>query len=306
MPVGVGRSLRLPLEGFEIVPRLRAVSSRIPSESLLPPREQVWLRVALVGAPVVALIGAVVSLALSPAIRPGLILAGLVLPTVIVTLLGAAIWRRPFLFAAARGHQRRGAGRGRRAAGRHGRRGRRAPDQRRPRSRARSTRAQLRLASIGASSSRAVGVALAVLVGPAHVLFMGTATGITIASFTALIAFALALGWRATTSLRAALDASQSEIAARNAAEARLERTSTLLSAIVDASPLATQAFTLDRTVTIWNPASERIFGWTAEELIGRPMPIGDGPRRRARHRPPSASRARSPARWPGASASAA
>ena len=133
--------------------------------------------------------------------------------------------------------------------------------------------AQLRVASIMAVVVVSLGVALAVLVGPAHVLFMGTATGVTIASFTALVAFALALGWRATTSLRTALDASQSEIAARNAAEARLERTSSLLSAIVDASPLATQAFTLDRTVTIWNPASERIFGWTADELIGRPMP---------------------------------
>ena len=29
----------------------------------------------------------------------------------------------------------------------------------------------------------------------------------------------------------------------------------------------------MDRTVTVWNPASERIFGWTAEEVIGQPMP---------------------------------
>ena len=191
------------------------MSSHIPSESVLPPREQVWLRVALVGAPVVALIGAVVSLALSPAIRPGLILAGLVLPTVIVTLLGAAIWRRTFLFAAAlainvealvagavlpdgmavavvaplisvalvQGSLELGAA----AAG---------VDRGRRRRRASASRWQ-------SSSDRA------------HVLFMGTATGITIASFTALIAFALALGWRATTSLRTALDASQSEIAAR-------------------------------------------------------------------------------------------
>ena len=254
------------------MPRLRAMSSRIPSESVLPPREQVWLRVALVGAPVVALIGAVVSLALSPAIRPGLILAGLVLPTVIVTLLGAAIWRRTFLFAAAVAINVEAL-----VAGAVLPDGMAvavvAPLISVALIQGSLDSAQLRLASIAAVVVASVSVALAVLVGPAHVLFMGTATGITIASFTALIAFALALGWRATTSLRPALDASQSEIAARNAAEARLERTSTLLSAIVDASPLATQAFTLDRTVTIWNPASERIFGWTADELIGRPMP---------------------------------
>ncbi len=37
---------------------------------------------------------------------------------------------------------------------------------------------------------------------------------------------------------------------------------------------MAVQAFTLDRTVTVWNAASERIFGWTAAELLGHPMPI--------------------------------
>ena len=213
------------------------------------------------------------SVVLSPAIGPGLVVAGVLLPAIIVVLLGAALWRRPFLFAAALMIDLEAIVAG--AA---------LPDgiavavvapmigvalvQSSLDSR------QLRLASIAAVVVTAIGVALAVLVGPASVLFVGTATAVTIASFTALVAFALALGWRATTSLRAALSASKSEIAARNAAEAKLERTSRLLSAIVDASPLATQAFTLDKTVTIWNPASERIFGWTAEELIGHPMPI--------------------------------
>jgi PAS domain S-box-containing protein len=254
------------------VPRPRAATSRSLPESVLPSREHGWLRVALVGGPLIALAGAVASLALSPVIGPGLVLAGVLLPAVIVGLLGAAIWRRPFLFAAVVAINLEALAAG--AA---------LPDgiaiavvapligvalvqgsldaQR------------LRLVSVAAVLVTGAGVALAVLVGPASVLFVGTATAITIAAFMALVAFALALGWRATTSLRTALDAAQSEISARNAAEAKLERTSTLLSAIVDASPLATQAFTLDRTVTIWNPASERIFGWTADELIGGPMP---------------------------------
>ena len=51
-----------------------------------------------------------------------------------------------------------------------------------------------------------------------------------------------------------------------------------MLSAIVESSPLATQAFAMDRTVTVWNKASERIFGWTAD---GGPWPAdarGDDP----------------------------
>ena len=81
--------------------RLRAASSRIHPESLLPSREHAWLRVALIGGPLIAFMGAVVSVALAPAIGPGLVLAGVLLPAVIVGLLGAALWRRPYLFAAA-------------------------------------------------------------------------------------------------------------------------------------------------------------------------------------------------------------
>ena len=70
-------------------------------DSLLPSREHAWLRVALIGGPLIAFVGAVVSVVLSPTIGPGLVLAGVLLPAIIVVLLGAALWRRPFLFAAA-------------------------------------------------------------------------------------------------------------------------------------------------------------------------------------------------------------
>lgn len=45
------------------------------------------------------------------------------------------------------------------------------------------------------------------------------------------------------------------------------------LDAVFRASPLALVATDLDGHVTAWNPAAERIFGWTAEEAIGRFMP---------------------------------
>jgi PAS domain S-box-containing protein len=42
------------------------------------------------------------------------------------------------------------------------------------------------------------------------------------------------------------------------------------LQALIDSSPLALVEFGLDTRIRLWNPAAERIFGWTAEEMIGR------------------------------------
>ena len=42
------------------------------------------------------------------------------------------------------------------------------------------------------------------------------------------------------------------------------------LQALIDASPLALVEFGLDTRIRLWNPAAERIFGWTREEMIGR------------------------------------
>jgi PAS domain S-box-containing protein len=64
------------------------------------------------------------------------------------------------------------------------------------------------------------------------------------------------------------------DLTTRKEAEARLGATTRLLQAIVDGSPAP--ILTLDRegTVTSWNPAAEAVFGWSADEAIGRTLPI--------------------------------
>jgi PAS domain S-box-containing protein len=42
------------------------------------------------------------------------------------------------------------------------------------------------------------------------------------------------------------------------------------LQALIDSSPLAIVEFGLDRCIRLWNPAAERIFGWSREEMLGR------------------------------------
>jgi PAS domain S-box-containing protein len=53
------------------------------------------------------------------------------------------------------------------------------------------------------------------------------------------------------------------DITARKAQEQRLH-------AVIDASPVALVEFGADTRIRLWNPAAERIFGWTSEEMLGR------------------------------------
>jgi len=62
-------------------------------------------------------------------------------------------------------------------------------------------------------------------------------------------------------------------VAEHRRAEAELERHSDrerLLSAAVQSSNDSIVTLTLDHIVTSWNPAAERLFGWTAKEMFGR------------------------------------
>lgn len=46
------------------------------------------------------------------------------------------------------------------------------------------------------------------------------------------------------------------------------------LAALIEASPLAIVAFDPEGVVTTWNPAAERIFGWSGNEALGTRLPF--------------------------------
>jgi PAS domain S-box-containing protein len=46
------------------------------------------------------------------------------------------------------------------------------------------------------------------------------------------------------------------------------------LRALEEAAPVSIVAFDRDGRVTIWNLAADRLFGWRASEVIGRPNPL--------------------------------
>lgn len=49
------------------------------------------------------------------------------------------------------------------------------------------------------------------------------------------------------------------------------------LEMLIEASPLAVMGCDLHGSVTFWNQAAERMFGWKEEEVIGRPVPLLPG-----------------------------
>jgi PAS domain S-box-containing protein len=47
-----------------------------------------------------------------------------------------------------------------------------------------------------------------------------------------------------------------------------------ILSALIEASPLAIVAFDPEGVVTLWSPSAERTFGWSAQEAVGQGLPF--------------------------------
>lgn len=57
---------------------------------------------------------------------------------------------------------------------------------------------------------------------------------------------------------------------------AALQSTGSRLQAILEAAPVAIVTFTLEGLIAVWNPAAERIYGWTEEEVMLQPSPFPD------------------------------
>ncbi|MEE9524632.1 MAG: PAS domain S-box protein [Thermodesulfovibrionales bacterium] len=64
------------------------------------------------------------------------------------------------------------------------------------------------------------------------------------------------------------------EIRAHKKAESERKRLSDNLQYIINSSPLAIITFDNRVRVLMWNPSAERMFGWTKDEVIGKPNPI--------------------------------
>jgi PAS domain S-box-containing protein len=64
------------------------------------------------------------------------------------------------------------------------------------------------------------------------------------------------------------------DITERKRAQDELQQSNELLRAVIQAAPTAIIGLDLDGNVqTVWNPAAERMLGWRAPEVMGRPLP---------------------------------
>lgn len=64
------------------------------------------------------------------------------------------------------------------------------------------------------------------------------------------------------------------DITDRVEAENTLAATTRTLSALIDSSPLPILTLDLIGNIQVWSPACEKIFGWTSDEVVGKPLPF--------------------------------
>ena len=64
------------------------------------------------------------------------------------------------------------------------------------------------------------------------------------------------------------------DITDRKEMENSLRQTNETLSALVESAPLAVVILDGTGCITLWNPAAERMFGWTEAEVLGHPLPF--------------------------------
>ncbi|MEX5214963.1 MAG: PAS domain S-box protein [Nitrospiraceae bacterium] len=64
------------------------------------------------------------------------------------------------------------------------------------------------------------------------------------------------------------------DVTEQKEAEARFQETYDRLTALIEAAPIGIVIVDLDGICRLWNPAAQRIFGWTEAEVVGNPLPI--------------------------------
>jgi PAS domain S-box-containing protein len=64
------------------------------------------------------------------------------------------------------------------------------------------------------------------------------------------------------------------DVTERKKTEEAFRQTKEMLEAVIHSAPLAIVAVDLEKRVTMWNPAAERMYGWTLEEVLGRRLPM--------------------------------
>lgn len=64
------------------------------------------------------------------------------------------------------------------------------------------------------------------------------------------------------------------DLTSKRQAENTLKETSNMLQTLVSSSPVGIVLLDMNLNLIIWNPTCEKIFGWTAEEVMGKPLPF--------------------------------